>query len=171
MNDEDTEVVHMSTAEESVNHLFKDDPRRGEAQEFRLRIDYEQFIPLMVMEPNLERVLRALRDRYHLAVATNRTNTIHTILDTFSLSGYFDLVVSSLDVKNPKPDPETAFKILDYFSVDAHKSLYVGDSVIDYEVTRQAGVPFVAYKHPQLKADYHIDAMEQLLSILPAHNR
>lgn len=168
LSDEDTEIVHMSTAVESVDYLFKDDPRRAEAQEFRLQIDYAQFIRLMVMEPRLEKVLDVLGDRHHLAVATNRTDTIHTILDTFNLAGYFDLVVSSLDVKKPKPHPEAAFKILDYFSVEARKSLYVGDSVVDYEVARQAGVIFVAYKNPELKADHHINDLERLLSIVGA---
>ncbi len=166
LSDEDIEIVHMSTAEESVNYLFQDDPRLGEAQEFRLQIDYQQFIRLMVMEPHLEKVLDALRDRHHLAIATNRTNTIHTILDVFNLAGYFDLVVSALDVKRPKPHPEAAFKILDYFSVEARKSIYVGDSIVDYKVARQAGVFFVAYKHPKLKADYHIDDLRELLSIV-----
>jgi len=171
LSDEDIEIVHMSTAEESVNYLFQDDLRLDEAQAFRLQIDYQQFIRLMVMEPNLEKVLAALRDRYHLAVATNRTNTIHTILDVFNLAGYFDLVVSSLDVNRPKPHPEAAFKILDYFSAEAQKSIYVGDSIVDYEVARQAGVRFVAYKHPELKADYHIDDLRELLAIVTMHER
>lgn len=169
--DEDIEIVHMSTAEESVNYLFRDDPRLDEAQEFRLQIDYQQFIRLMVMEPKLEEVLDTLHDQYNLAVATNRTNTIHTILDVFNLVGYFDLVVSSLDVNRPKPHPEAAFKILDYFSIDSHEAIYVGDSIVDYEVARQSNVPFVAYKHPQLRADFHIDDLRELLAIVTVDER
>jgi len=169
--DEDVAIVHMSTAEESVNYLFRDDPRCAEAQAFRQQMDYEQFIPLMEMESHLESVLAALYDRHHLAVATNRTNTIHTILDRFNLAGYFDLVVSSLDVSKPKPHPEAAFKILDYFSVKARNSLYVGDSIVDYEVARRAGLVFVAYKQPKLKADYYIDDLEKLLSIVTVPDR
>jgi phosphoglycolate phosphatase-like HAD superfamily hydrolase len=100
-------------------------------------------------------------------VATNRTDTIHSILNTFALTGYFDLVVSSLDVKRPKPHPEAAFKILDHFSVEARESIYIGDSIVDYEVATQAGVLFVAYRNRELKADYHIDNLGELLSILP----
>ena len=170
LSDDDVEIVHMSTAEESVNYLFRDDPRRDEAQEFRLQIDYQQFIRLMVMEPNLEEVLDTLHDRYHLAVATNRTNTIHTILDRFNLVGYFDLVVSSLDVNKPKPHPEAMLKILDYFSIDSQEAIYVGDSIVDYEVARQSDVPFVAYKHPQLRGDYHIENLSDLKSILASNS-
>jgi len=170
LRDEDLTIVHMSTAEESVAYLFQDDPRRAEAQAFRRQIDYQQFIPLLTMEPHLENVLAAFYGRYHLAVATNRTNTIHTILDRFNLAGYFDLVVSSLDVSKPKPHPEAAFKILDHFSVKARNSLYVGDSIVDYTVARRAGMVFVAYKQPELKADYHIDDLEELMPIVIVHH-
>jgi phosphoglycolate phosphatase len=171
LRDEDTDIVHMSTAEESVNYLFQDDPRCDDAQAFRLQIDYEPFIRLMLMEPHLEKVLDSLRDRYHLAVATNRTHTIHTILDIFDLAGYFDLVVSSLDVTRPKPHPEAAFKILEHFAVEGHNTLYVGDSIVDYKVAREACLVFIAYKHPELKAEYHIDDLRKLLSIVSVDER
>jgi HAD superfamily hydrolase (TIGR01509 family) len=160
----------MYTAEESINHLFRDDPQCAQAQQFRFQIDYEQFIRLMVMEPHLVKVLDTLRDRYRLAVATNRTDTIHTILDTFALTGYFDLVVSSLDVERPKPHPEAALKILEHFSVTPRESIYVGDSVVDNEVATQAGVLFVAYQNRELNADYHIDALEELPPIVTGAN-
>ncbi|MBW1679150.1 MAG: HAD-IA family hydrolase [Deltaproteobacteria bacterium] len=166
LGDDDTEIVHMSTAEESINYLFRNDPQHSEAQKYRFQVDYKQFINLMAMEPHLEKVLKSLRNRYQLALATNRSNTIQTILDMFKLSKYFDYVVSSLDVNNPKPHPESIFKILNHFSIDAHESVYVGDSIVDYEVTRQANIFFIAYKHPQLKADYHINDLRELLTLL-----
>jgi len=70
----------MSTAEESINYLFRDDPHLQEAQKYRKLLDYQQFIPFMTMEPFLDEVLEALKKKYKLAVATNRTNTIHPIL-------------------------------------------------------------------------------------------
>ena len=51
------------------------------------------------------------------------------------------------------------------------KAIYVGDSIVDYEVARQSNVPFVAYKHPQLRADYHIDDLRELLSIVTVDER
>ena len=70
LNEQDIEIVHMSTAEESINHLFRDDPRLTEAQEYRSQIGYERFISLMTMEPHLEEVLNTLKNRYDLALAT-----------------------------------------------------------------------------------------------------
>lgn len=167
LNSDDLEVVHMSTVEESIKHLFRGDNRLSEVQEYRLhQADYSQFLRLMIMEPHLIEVLKSLKKRYRLAIATNRTTTIHPILDVFELDHYFDLVVSSLDVNKPKPHPETAFKILDHFHINSDEALYVGDSIIDYEVTKKANIFFVSYKHTQLEADFHTDDLRELLPLL-----
>ena len=167
LSENDIETVHMSTAEDSINYLFQDDPRLNEAQEYRLKIDYRQFIDLMEMEPHLEKVLSTLSKRYRLALATNRTNTIGTILEMFKLDTYFDLVVSSLDVAKPKPHPETVLKILKYFCINAQEAVYVGDSMVDLELAQQTSIFFIAYKHSLLKADYHINDLRELFTLLP----
>lgn len=159
------DVVHMSTAEESINYLFRDDRRLSEAQRYRTEVDYQQFIPLMTMEPFLEEVLQGLKKNHRLALCTNRTNTIHPILKTFRLKQYFDLVVSSLDVENPKPQPEGILKILRYFDISRQEAFYVGDSSVDQETSGRAKIVFVAYKNPKLQADYHINNLRALLSL------
>ena len=168
---EGVDIVHMSTAEGAINYLFRDDPRLPEAQQYRGKVGYQQFIPLMVMEPFLEETLKNLREQYHLALATNRTNTIHAILETFNLENYFDFVVSSLDVNHPKPHPEGILKILDHFSIDRREAVYVGDATVDQEAARQANVFFIAYKQPRLEADYSIDDLRELGSLLGKRQR
>ena len=163
LTDDALEVVHMSTAEESINYLFRDDPQLQEAQKYRKQVDYQQFIPFMTMEPFLEEVLEALKKKYPLAVATNRTNTIHPILNAFKLEHFFDKVVSALDVNNPKPHPETVFKIVNHFGIDAREAVFVGDSPVDKETALHAKVFFVAYKNSLLHADHNIDDLRELL--------
>jgi HAD superfamily hydrolase (TIGR01509 family) len=164
--EDDTDIVYMYTGEDSVNYLFRDDPRLAEAQEYRKHVGYDQFIPLMVMEPHLEEVLGTLRERYHLAVATNRTSSIYTILDLFDLKQYFDLVVCALDVEIPKPHPETALRILNHFEAAPSETIYIGDMEVDQTVTREADIPFVAYKNPSLQANYHIKDLREVLNLL-----
>jgi len=163
LTDDALEVVHMSTAEESINYLFRDDPQLQEAQKYRKQVDYQQFIPFMTMEPFLDEVLEALKKKYQLAVATNRSNTINPLLKTFKLDHFFDKVASSLDVDNPKPHPESVFKIVNHFGIDAREALYVGDSSIDRETAQSANVFFVAYKNSLLHADHNIDNLRELL--------
>ena len=164
---EDVEFVHMHTAEESVNHIFRGSPYTAQAQRYRLtELDYTPFIRDMVMEPGLKELLEQLKSNYGLAVATNRSNTIEKVLEWHGLTGYFDIVVSSLDVANPKPHPDPILKILEFFGVGPHRCLYVGDSEVDYEVCRASGVPLVAYRNGNLKADYSIESLLDILLIL-----
>ena len=107
--------VHMHTADESVRHIFRGTPYVEQAQAYRMQLDYGPFIKDMIMEPGLKGLLGLLKPRFGLAVATNRSNTIGAVLESNGLKDFFDIVVSSLDVKNPKPDPEPLLKILDFF--------------------------------------------------------
>ncbi len=166
LTQDDTDIVHMYTGEDSVNHLFRNSPRLAEAQQYRKQIDYDQFIPLMAMEPHLEEVLGALRDQYRLAVATNRRSSIHTILNLFDLKQYFDLVVCSLDVEIPKPHPEIVFKIFNHFKAAPSEAIYIGDMPLDQAVAREAGISFVAYKNPSLQAEYHVSDLREIVRIL-----
>jgi len=163
---EDIEFVHMNTAVESLNHIFRGSPYLTEAQEYRLQLDYIPFIKDMVMEPGLKEVLDFLKPRCGLAVATNRSNTIGRVLELNGLSHYFDIVVSSLDVTNPKPHPEPIFKILDFFGIEPDECFYVGDSEVDFEVCQAAGVPLIAYKNKSLEAPIHIESLAELKDIL-----
>jgi len=163
---EDVDFVHMHTADESLRYLFRESPHLEEALAYRLVMDYTPFISYLVMEPGVEELLRLLKPNVGLAVATNRSNTIGTVLERFGLSGFFDIVVSSLDVKRPKPHPESIFKILDYFGLPAKRSFYVGDSSVDEETATAANVPFISYKNPSLKARYYVDHMREIQEVL-----
>ncbi len=163
--------VHAHTAVDSIRHIFKETPFFEKAIAFAKDIDYTPFIREMILEPGLTDLLGGLKQRLGLAVATNRSTTIQTVLKTFGLGPYFDIVVSSLDVNNPKPDPESLFKILNFFGITPPEALYVGDSVVDYETAHAAGVPFIAYKNPRLQADHHAEQMMDIAALLDGISR
>jgi phosphoglycolate phosphatase len=163
---EDIEFVHTHTAVESLNHILGGSPYLAQAQQFRLKLNYTPFIKDMVMEPGLKEVLDFLKPRYGLAVATNRSTTIGKVLELNGLSHYFDLVVSSLDVKNPKPHPESIFKIAGFFEIGPDKCLYVGDSLVDYDTARSAGAKFIAYRNRGLRAEYYVDHLMEIAGLL-----
>ncbi len=163
---EDIDFVHMNTAVESLNRIFRGSPYLAEAQEYRLKLDYTPFIKDMIMEPGLKEVLDFLKPSYGLAVATNRSNTIGRVLEVNGLSHYFDIVVSSLDVTNPKPHPDSIFKILNFFGIEPQECFYVGDSEVDFNVCQASGVPLIAYQNRDLHADYYIDNLLDILKIL-----
>ena len=166
MAEDKVKFVHMHTADESVRYLFSETDYLEQAQEYRMQVDYTPFIKEMIIEPGLKELLKDLRPGFGLAVATNRSNTIGNVLEWNGLDGYFDIVVSSLDVNNPKPHPESLFKILDFFDISRLESFYIGDSPVDYQTARAAGVLFISYKNRELEADYHVDSMMDIIDVV-----
>ena len=166
MNEDEVAFVHMNTAEKSVRYIFDGTPFTDEAQAYRMQVDYTPFIRDMVIEPGLKNLLGKLKPRVGLAVATNRSNTIEEVLEQNGLSRFFDIVVSSLDVENPKPHPESIHKILDFFDIGPDRAVYVGDSVIDLDTAKAAGVCFIAYGNGSLETPLKAMSMEELEQIL-----
>ena len=166
MTDDKVAYVHMNTADKSVRHIFAGTPFTEAAQVYRMQMDYAPFIKDMVIEPGLKKLLSDLKPRVGLAVATNRSNTIGDVLEQNGLSGFFDIVISSLDVKNPKPHPESIHKILDFFDLDPDQAVYIGDSLIDLETAEAARVYFVAYGNGSLEAPLKAKSMEGLKKVL-----
>ena len=171
MSEDKVAFVHMHTADKSVRHIFLDTPYMEAAQEYRMRMDYTPFLKDMILEPELKTLLEDLRPRFGLAVATNRSNTIGKVLESYGLSKYFDIVVSSLDVKMPKPHPESLLKILKFFEAGPEEALYVGDSLVDNETARAAGVPFMSYKNRDLEADYHSDRLMDIAVLVNSRSK
>jgi HAD superfamily hydrolase (TIGR01549 family) len=166
MNPQQCQYVHMHTADQSVVYLFTDDPLVEQALAYRHQISYFPFIPLMEMEPYLKAFLEYLRPTYKTAISTNRSDTMNRVLLDHGLAGYFDLVISSLDVKYPKPHPESLMKILNHFGLSPHEAIYVGDSEIDELAAKAAGIPLVAYKNRDLSAALHVEHFKGLEVLL-----
>ena len=162
MTDDQVDYIHMHTATESMSHIFQGSAYEKMAREYRIGNDYAPFIKDMMMAPGLKELLQSLKGRFGLGVATNRSVTIGDVLKINDLDAFFDIVVSSLDVKNSKPHPESLFKIFDFFEILPEQTLYIGDSIVDYEMARDAKVPFVAYQNRKLAADYHVEHHHQI---------
>lgn len=170
MNSRQSKYVHMHTADQSIAYLFSDDPLAEQALAYRHQISYFPFIPLMKMEPDLKAFLAYLRPTYKTAISTNRSDTMNRVLSDHGLQAYFDLVISSLDVKRPKPHPESLLKILNHFSLSPHEAIYVGDSEIDELAAKAAAIPFVAYKNKDLSATLHVEHFKGLEILLERKN-
>jgi len=166
LKENDVEFIHMHTADECIYHLFSNSPHLKDALKYRWEMPIDQFIKDMVMEDGLIDLLTFLKPVYHIAMATNRSNSIPEVLSYFKLQNFFDLVVSSLDVANPKPDPECIIKIIEFFRVTKEDVVYIGDSKLDELTAINAGVKFIAYKNPSLHADFHAGSLYEVKEII-----
>jgi phosphoglycolate phosphatase len=158
--------VHMHTIHESMAFLFPDQNTLDAAHKFRETMDYRKYLSFLTVEPQLVSLLGKLRPQIKTAIATNRTDTMEQLLAEFDLDGYFDLIVTSSDVKHPKPHPEVLLKILAYFDLSPHQVIYIGDSQVDELAAKAAQIPLVAYSNRELDAEYHIDRLGELEELL-----
>ncbi len=119
-------------------------------------------------------LLQELRSRgYHLAVASNKYQEATAFIIHHFFPDMFDCVFGERTGVPRKPNPQVVYDIL--AELADTEVLYVGDSLVDIETARNAGVPiaacswgFVAREklvaaHP----DYLIDTPMELLSIIP----
>ena len=166
MTQDEFKYAQMHTADEAIARLFKEKDSFKKAQEFRKIMSYHPFIKEMEMEPHLIPLLKKLRTEYKTAIATNRSDTMNSVLEEHGLEEFFDIVVSALDVKRPKPHPDPLLKILEYFSIDPDEAIYVGDSELDELSAKKAGIPFIAFNNPVLSSEFHISSLKEIENIL-----
>lgn len=168
LSEEELRFCHTHTVHESLEYIFRDQPEKAlEAKKFlKEKVNLMNFIPYLKMEPNLVEALKILKaSSIKLAVCTNRTTTMRPIIEMYGLGDYFDIVVTALDVANPKPHPEAVLKILDALKVPKNETIFVGDSEIDRITAIESGVHFVSYKNPKLEALCMIDNHLQLIDL------
>jgi len=165
MDDAQMAYVHINTVDKSVARLFEP-AAIAAVNEYRRAMGYLRFIRYMEIEPDLKALLQGLRRTYKTAVATNRTDTMDRVLDEFDLTDQFDLVVTALDVPNPKPAPDCLDKVARTFQAAPAEVMYIGDSILDQQAAQAAGTQFVAFDNPALTADQHITNLKELFYLI-----
>ncbi len=169
MSKSEEDYVHMSNVTDSVQHIFRHytSPTLEEVDAFRQSFDYTAFLQYMDIEADLVEFLDITSKKYHLAISTNRTNTMIPLLKSYSLEDYFGKVVTATTAKRPKPAPDGLLEILSYYNCTPEETIFVGDSVIDEEHAKSCRVPLIAFKNQSLQADYHVNSFSEILSLPP----
>ena len=166
ITDEQFAYVHMHTIFESLAYLFPDEKNLLAAHAYRKTMDYRQYLSYLTVEPHLISLLQKLKPQFKTAIATNRTDTMDRLLAAFDLNGYFDLIVTASDVERPKPHPDVLLKISDHFDIPPDQVIYIGDSRLDELAARKAGMPLVAYRNPELSAEYYVNGLNEIEGLL-----
>lgn len=169
MDEEELAYVHIHNVHNSVRHIFRNHPQVAldEVNTYRQQLDYTPYLSFMKMEPDLPDFLRSIKPRYHTAISTNRTDTMESILDTFALWPWFDMVVTATTAPRPKPAPDGLVMILEHFAVRPDEAIYIGDSVIDEEHCAGVGVDLIAFRNTELQARYLVNSFLEILDLPP----
>ncbi len=116
----------------------------------------------------VDELLKTLSKRYKLAVTTMKKGIYaRRIVEAFKWNHYFQSVIGAEEGFKPKPDKEMLVKAIDDISLNRNEIIYVGDTVVDFEMARNAEVKFVfaTWGYGSLNFD-HIQKCDKPLDIL-----
>lgn len=76
-----------------------------------------------------------------LALVTNKPVALtDRVLEAFAINGFFEMVLGGDSLPRKKPHPEPLLKVVEELQVPAERTVFVGDSAIDCETGRRAGI-------------------------------
>ena len=168
LKEEEIKYVHTHTVYEAIHFIFgQEDGLEKRGLESLKQIDLREYIVYLKMEPHLLQILNLLKANGIIrAINTNRTTSMKHIMERFHLWPYFDMVVTALDVKNPKPHPESIEKIVQKLNLNKEETVFVGDSEVDQQTAKSAGIKFIAYKNREIVNDAFIEDHLALIHLL-----
>jgi phosphoglycolate phosphatase len=168
LKEEEIKYVHSHTVYEALHFIFgQENGLEKRASESLKQIDLREYIVYLKMEPYLLQTLNLLKASGILrAINTNRTTSMKHIMERFHLWPFFDMVVTALDVKNPKPHPESIEKIIQEFNLNKEEAVLIGDSEVDQQTAKSSGIKFIAYKNREIANDTFIESHLDLLNFL-----
>jgi phosphoglycolate phosphatase len=126
--------------------------------------------------PGVVEGLRALAGR-PMAVLTNKPTKVSVeILERLELAKYFRVVYGGDSFEKKKPDPSGALTILKELGVAPGEAAMVGDSDVDIQTARNAGMLAVGVtygfgQHDRGKqpADVYVDSLAELVALASNH--
>jgi phosphoglycolate phosphatase len=173
LREEEIQYVHVHTVFEAIHFIFggENDLEKKALEILREKqVDLRNYVEHLKMEPHLFQTLESLKENGILrAINTNRTTSMKHVMERFNLRPYFEMVVTALDVKNPKPHPESIEKIIEAFKLKKEEAFFVGDSEVDKQTAESSGVRFIAYKNREIADDLFIEDHRDLLSLILNH--
>jgi HAD superfamily hydrolase (TIGR01509 family) len=170
LRDEEMQYVHTHTVFEAIHFIFgKENDLEKKALESLKQVDLRNYFIYLKMEPHLFQTLEKLKEKGILrAINTNRTTSMKYIMEKYDLWQYFEMVVTALDVKNPKPNPESIEKIIEAFKLKKEEIVFIGDSDVDQQTAKSSGIKFIAYKNREIANDAlindHLDLLHLILN-------
>lgn len=135
--------IFMAARQIFERHASGDPQRLKRLKEAGRTLDSTPFFSLMRPQLELRPFLLELKDRYRVALATNRSFTVPALIDHLGLAGIFDAVANVGGAVKPKPAPDIIELCLRRASVEPSSAVYVGDSETDREAAEAAGTHFI----------------------------
>ncbi len=118
----------------------------------------------------IEEVVSRMAERHPLAVLTNKPEApSRRLLDAFGLARHFRRVIGGDSGPARKPDPAGLHALMAEFGASPPATWLVGDSMIDVQTARRAGVRMCValYGFGQLRGELVLDGSEATVRVAP----
>lgn len=163
---EEEDYCHMASVDQAIEHIIPA-PYREAAEKACRQINYqEQILPLLSLEPGLLETLHWLKLwEVRLGIFTNRTTSVEALLRYFGIESFFSPIMTAGKCP-PKPHPEGLLNIMREWDLTPCQIAFLGDSRVDEQAARNAGVPFWAFRNSQLSARLHFDGFFKMISLI-----
>lgn len=97
-----------------------------------------------ILIPSVQEMLQRLESRYPMAVVSARDEmSTLAFLDKFSLTGYFQEIVTAITARHTKPYPDPVLYAADKMGVPPENCLMIGDTSVDIRAGKSAGAQTV----------------------------
>ena len=169
-------TMMRNKASQYANENFSEPERlRLERELDRFLLAYElKWADESVLLPDTMPMLRTLKDRgIRMAIVTNTSRQAAEVMFAkHGLSEYFDVVVTRNDVAELKPNPQGILLALKRLGDRAE--FFVGDTIIDLEAAKSAGIKSIIVKRgwphtllpPDFRADYSVTSLTEIVKII-----
>lgn len=139
-------TIGLSLSETFLALAEHHEPQRcDEFHQLFVRRAEEVMSDLTVLYDSVPAMIEALRERdLQLGiVSTKYRRRIHEILEREALLHRFHVVIGGEDVEQHKPHTQGLLRAIETLECSPASVVYVGDSVVDAELAKRAGVPLL----------------------------
>jgi len=130
------DIIYNIIRKYNLNISFEDIRKEFE------NILVNEYMEKIKFNPGAKQILNYFKDKkYKMAIFTSNTRKLTIeILKHLHIDNLFDVIITSDDVKQTKPDPEGYIKIVKEFSVLPNEILAVEDSIYGVIAAKRAGI-------------------------------
>jgi len=139
----ETVKQHISYAPEQKRKLYFgdiSDDRWEELLRTKERRYFEMAEKADIVFPEVDDVLTLLAKKYTLSLVSNTPRNYFNRVFPRHLAGLFGESLFVDEVEKPKPSPAPLLKMIDRLGIQKDQCCYVGDSVLDIQMSKAAGV-------------------------------
>lgn len=120
--------------------IVKNDTKIVEYVHKRKKELYTKFLDKAIVNEHLFNIISSLKNTYNIGLVTtaSKKNT-YDILNYYKKLELFDLILTSDDIKTPKPNPEGYLKAISYFKTKPEDTIIFEDSDVGIEAAKKTG--------------------------------